>query len=1247
MPNFLFSRIKPLLFLSTAIFFTLAAHAQKNSQIWEALLHNKRDIALEMVGNLKYEGDIENALLKKIVEMENGIMTVDRDFVSTIANYDDYENYLFSNWILPYFFSEYLDNGFSEDTYKIPHLVDASKINNSTVKNGLYYLQAIAMRHQKKWEDYEERISKINAIREWEYCGVFENLNSSGIEMSYAPEEYVSPNTIFDAHSNGDAKWYTSGKDGDVYKFFTNHGEYGSGVHYAQSFIYSPIDQRVLVKLGKDGLIRLWVNDVLVLENDESYITELDSYTYAINLQKGVNRFLVKSASNSGTPYFILRLEDLKGNPLKNYNVSFKDRRYKKGTTQSVNPELIPHSIEAYFEKKLAESKGDVNLTKYCLFLTYYRNGRLNKALALLNDWSKQYPESSFIKANLIECHSVMGNTNEKSKVENNLKRKDPDYYLSLLLEFENFDELMNLDIEVYESTMKKIGTIVDYPFMKTSTDLMIYLRRVDMENMRLKLDELMVDTTVPSSIKPTFSEFYSSVFNDDDATITVLERFNDTEYNWEIIQYLAYYYEKQNRIEDVISLYEYCLDKFDEDNNVHYKLISILHDTGQFERSLPFIEQALQNYPNSRLFTKLKGNAYLQLNRTKEAIELYEKALRSKPSDHDLRSKINDLRNRKNPLNEFHIDDAYAYIDKTRNTITQNNYGLNVLLKQSNILAYKNGGGEYKTVMTYEITSQNGVDIFKEYSLGLYGDYTINKSELVKPDGDTVPADRNGSDLVFDELEIGDVVYIDYEAKYTRYGRFYNSYIFNHSFTGYHPTIKSTYRVLTHDKKINHEIFNGPVGYKSYPKEDLYVHEWEMNNVPGIPISEDYMPSYKDVTTRLSISSIDSWDEIATWYSDLVRKQLKFDEVVENEFNSIFPKGYRHLSETERAKRIYYYITDHLNYSHVSFKQSGFVPQKPSKTINTKLGDCKDFSSLFLVLAQQAELDAKLVLILTSDYGKNELVLPSTDFNHCIVKVTMDGTEQFLELTDKYLPFRSLPMSLRDATALEIPFDSSKKSKSELFRLKDQPRQESLMESSYVLDLDKTTSTIELTYKVSGHLGSYYIGTFDQQKDKLLEDTISQEISNMSSEPVQLIGIENVSFEKEKGIVEYTTKLTSKLKINKVGELFMFKIPYFLTPYDRSIIQPESRSYPIDYKQYENSDSYKETMLVRIKENEKFVEIPENVKYQFKEHSFSVNYELLKPNSITTVEYAEFKDYVTKVLDARDNLISFNLDNN
>lgn len=1240
------------------IFFLLQtnAHSQDKNAIWQKLHNNEREEALQLINTIDAKNDIESFILKKLVLLENGSMQCNPKEIEALVKYENYENYLFSNWKIPYVFNDYLDHGFDIYNIAAAQSISASKIKNTTVKNGLYYLQAVTKRYQYKQEEYKELMGKINSIRDWEHCGVFENLNSSGIDISYPPENNASPNAIFDARSKGEVSWYMPRKNNEVYQFFTNHSEYGAGVHYAQTFIQSPKTQRVRLKLGKSGLIRVYINDVLIVEEDDSYVTEMDAYTYELNLQKGVNRVLIKSASKGGDPYFILRLEDINGKEIEGLNITFKNRNYVKSDLKSINPVYIPHKIETFFETRLLKNIGDTNLNKFCLFLTYTRNGRYENAIMLLEEWLNIYPNSSFIKSCLMSCYEEIGDETTLKKIQDNVLRLDPKYYLSIMHDFENMDDIMNLDIQAYEAKFKEIRDATDYSYMKTFAEFMILLRQGNKDKLKEILQDLLINEDLPSSIKLTFLDFYASLFNDDDKVIEILEEYNKDGYDYTNIGYLAYYYKKQNRNEEAIQLYLKSLKDYGYDNNIYYDLINLLHGVGEYKRSLSYIDEAIKNFPNTYIFTKFKGNALLQLDKKQEAIELYNLAYTRKPSDSKLRKTIYDLQNKKNPLEQFHLKNAYEYIKQNRGKIKNNNYGLNELLNQTDILSYKNGGGEYRVTLLYEITSQNGIDIFKEYNLGLYGNYSILKSEAVKLNGDTAPAEKNGADLVFANLAIGDVIYIDYLKHYSNSGRFYRDYIFSTNFGGYHPSLKKVYRLLTKDKKVNFSVENGEVTYKNYKEDNLYVHEWEVLNDAGLPVSEDYKPTYVDVVNRLNISSIEQWSEIANWYSDLVRKQLRLDDVVEKTFNDIFPKGVKNITETERAKKIYYYITDNLNYSHVNFRQSGFVPQKPSKTIKTQLGDCKDFSALFLVLAKKAGLKGNMVLILTSDKGKNKLVLPSSDFNHCIVKVEIEGKEQFLELTDKYLPYRALPMSLREATGLVIPYESSTvNNKYNLFHFKDELRILSHFKNEYVIDIKPNESIIDLKTSITGHLASFYIETLQNEKGNILKEKLQEEILNRASEPINLISIDEIDINRDNASASYKSKLKLDLKINKIGELSAFKIPHFFNAYTRSIVNLEKRSYPISYIKYENADSYEENIILKLEENKKFIEIPENVNYKFKEHEFSVVYKLLKINelrvsitskvnssSIQPEEYKEFKEFVEKVLDTRETFIVF-----
>ena len=54
-------------------------------------------------------------------------------------------------------------------------------------------------------------------------CGVFENLNSSGLDTEYEPELYAKDDKLFDANSNGLVGWFIpKTKSTQGYQYFVN-----------------------------------------------------------------------------------------------------------------------------------------------------------------------------------------------------------------------------------------------------------------------------------------------------------------------------------------------------------------------------------------------------------------------------------------------------------------------------------------------------------------------------------------------------------------------------------------------------------------------------------------------------------------------------------------------------------------------------------------------------------------------------------------------------------------------------------------------------------------------------------------------------------------------------------------------------------------------------------------------------------------------------------------------------------------
>ena len=89
-----------------------------------------------------------------------------------------------------------------------------------------------------RYENFIKSFNELGAITQWQFCGVFENLNSSGLDMN------MNQNCMRKM-INFLMQIATVKLDGTTQKklcklglyFFSNESEYGNGIIYAQTFI--------------------------------------------------------------------------------------------------------------------------------------------------------------------------------------------------------------------------------------------------------------------------------------------------------------------------------------------------------------------------------------------------------------------------------------------------------------------------------------------------------------------------------------------------------------------------------------------------------------------------------------------------------------------------------------------------------------------------------------------------------------------------------------------------------------------------------------------------------------------------------------------------------------------------------------------------------------------------------------------------------------------------------------------------
>jgi predicted Zn-dependent protease len=1230
--------------------------AQNSQKAWDLLLNNKREEARKLFDKdlkAKMGSDIELLILDGMIEHQRGKMLFDEKFVQDLSKFKDGNNYMYSLWYYPFMIGSVSNDGVNDLTYrKIDFLASADAYKNDP---HVIYTKATFDRRRLNYAGYNEYIKQLNPIVKWQFCGVFENMNGSGLDTEYEPEYYAKNDKTFNANSNGVVNWYVPQiPQNEGVHFYINEGEYGNGIIYAQTFIESDADREVLLDLGSSGPLKVFVNDVEAFVNDKINTTDLNAFNLKFNLKKGMNRLVIKSSTDGGNDYFFAALTDVSHNQIPSLAFHDSYQPYTQATPADVNALEVNPAFEEFLSQKV-KSSPEKAIYKILLFDAYMNNHKAEKAHDAIKDLWEKYPGSSMLALKMIQYYTIMEDDQKVEELVKSVMVNDEDYFYSIIkkTQEDNWIEESNInELERYRDKAKKLqsehfGILYDY---------FIALRNSDVDLVIKKMEEILDKSYHNELFTSSFSQLYTSLKNDKAKTIGILEDLVSKRENVSAQNSLINYYNSTGRKDDAKKIVATRIEHYPYFNYVYDDAVEFANNENNYEESLKYTDIGLKNFPYSFKLMEQKGREYNYLKKTAEAEKAFKQSLIYNSSNTSLRKTMYDITKVPDEIEQVSTKDIYTLIKQRRNSKMHSDYGVNVLLDEYIVNIFPEGGKKAKTTYLYEVIAESGIDELKEYEIG--GNHlNIIKAEIVKPDGSIVPGEKNYDTVVFTNLKVNDVVYLEYETADNGYGRFYKDFNIAYYFNGVYPSQQTIFGIIhPADTKFAFDITNGNVPSKTKNLNGRTYISWEQKNIPVMPLYEDFSPNYTDLANQIRVSSIKSWADISNWYADLVKKNMKMDYVSIKTYDEIFPQGATGLSQEEIAYRIYKYIGENITYSSLDFRQSGYVPQKPSKTISTKLGDCKDLSTLFVAMAQRAGLKANLVLVQTNDNGIEALKLPAISFNHCIVKVAIDGKEYFLEMTNNYLPFKAMPLSLYKAKALVISFDKSENEKSGLINLPFDNALKNVAQTQTIVTIEDNVKKYTNTHTIKGGNKSYYNELFsaatteDYRKKEFEED-----INNRLNKVISLESVKLISNERFKDEIKYETKFSISEKLQSVGSLKILEVPYIDKIYTRDIISNENRNYDIDYSSFEHVNEYDTEVILNIAEGKKFSEVPESRDIAYKNHLYKIKYELLSPNSlkvtrqvitpwdnIKTTEYAAFKKFVEEVIAAEEEIIGF-----
>ena len=1252
------STMRVLLCCIAFVAVTTQTHAGDYEKAWEALHKNDKVHAYELFRKvLKSDPAHKQNAYAALILLESydgrGDTFLER-YPSPFTVISDLNPYTYALWFTDGIFGAYgIKKGRQLDNLNT--VITDPRFNGSLHAAAKYY-KGLHHLIGKQMKESADLYSQIGALANWQFVGSFDNISGSGFNKDYGPLKEPATGKGFTSYNNTHIDWFKPVvTDNAGWMFVGTLFPATNSVGYAQTFVNSPVDQDAILCLGGSGSLKAWMNDKLLIAEEDEISTELDKFNVRVHLKKGYNRVLVQIGFTNPGANFIVRLTDDKYETLKGITTTEKVATYPVDKSADV-PELLPHFAEAYFKKQAEKYPGDP-IYAILLAKVYNRNQQYDKSKDALFKFFEKNPGDPLLAYQYLECLSSKYDRTDISALVEMLKQIDPDNTLVMQGHESDLE-----DEKKWSDALEVVNTLEarEGPSVWTVSKKMYLhanLQHVDsMVTLLKKAYELYPDNYDIAMGMYAYNQ--KMVRNPAEAT-KILEKYAAGHNNTKVCEQLAEDYFQQNEPEKGLATLRDIIQTAPYEMYVYSPIISHFFAAQQYDSAIHYleIEHAISPYDSNPLGTI--ATCYLQKGDKEKALDYYRRALALYAGGTTYREKIRELQNKPDVFSFFPKMDYYAAINKDLKAPQDTARSFYYVFDEQNVVLYAEGASEQVTNTAVYINKKDAIDQWKEISIpynSTYSDLTIIKAEVVKANGTKITAETYDNDMVFTRLEPGDVIYYNYKVSNFGIGRLGREFWDKFYFQASVPTKLARYSVMVAAPlSINYVMKNADeVKPVESQHEDFHMYTWEMKNVPAFK-DEFYSPSLGDVGKVLHVSTVKSWDVIAEWYSDVTRQQSKENFDVLKTVQKIFPNGEADkLSNDEKAKRIYNFIEQNISYSSVAFRQGAYIPQRASKTLNTRLGDCKDVSTLFVSLARKVGLDANLVLVSTRRNGQEGMVLPSMEFNHCIARFKDGDKYRYLELTDNQLPYSALPQNDVGAQILNIPFNYDTKETISL--LKPEGKNEVSLNRQTKIQVGATDLKVKTILTVTGEVASVMRSRFAGKDEEEMRKALQQSAASHFKNPVSLDSFDVANLDNLGDSVTIGTVYSVKNEVIGVGDINMIKPPFMDVIATSDVFNNEPRQYPFEYWQYENADHYTSELELELPAGKVFDQVPSDVKATFRDMKYELTYNKVAPgkliinrrfltniiDNIPASEVGQMKDFFNLIVNAEQKYISF-----
>ncbi|MFM9947306.1 MAG: DUF3857 domain-containing protein [Saprospiraceae bacterium] len=1249
--------MRKLIFLIFISFISFDIQAALPDAVWRALEKQDRKLARTLLEaalkteETKVDAAMTLALLNLLEAKRDNLDLMKM----ALPAMEDPSSYLFALW-----FSDAVVDGLGKKDKAheqfLEMLIKNTNLNESIRASATYTLgfqRLLSNDYKSAWKTW----AGVQSLKDWQFVGPFDNISGSGFNKNFDPIQQPQPQASFKSATNSNINWFTPNDiKMDPWLSPIYYVPVSQGVVFAQTFVISPDDRTVILASGYSGDCKLWVNDQQVLELEEELKTELDYFKRSVRLKKGANRILIQLGFTYKTDYpnFIVRLLDENMKPAQGLTHSSIYQPYNKASKDDFG-DPVPHFAEAFFEKKIKEQPTNI-LNYLMLSKVYYRSGENNKAIEVLHRAEKLSPNNILVHQALIENYSIIGNRTEILKQLEHIRTLDASLPMIVVYDLEQ-----HLENENYDDAAKQLEQLKMLTGDDSENFFNYQIRLYGAKKDYAALLECIEKAYNKYPENPDYAIYNYRIAKNTSQQATLpayqLEEYLKNNFNDVVFQTLIDEYIRLGNKPKVENLLKKRIEMFSEELSFISALAGFYFQLKNYTKALEYTDMKLKNAPFYAEAWLEKGYIKEVMKRKQEAIADFEKAIHYDPNLFDAREKLRELQGKEPLLSYFKKDDAYDIIQKQLQSALSTDDNYEYIFDERNFVAFAEGASVEYNLLSIRMLNESGVQNWKETSIGYNGArqrLVIEKAETIKKNGQKIAAEQNGNEIVFPSLEVGDAILIIYKNENYTSGKLSKEFWDSRIFNDFAPVKAAVYRLLVPvGFEYNMDSRNIDVQPVETDLGDFTMKTWKFENLSKSK-DEVLMPPLGEVGMSLQLTSVDSWRIISEWYHDLAlplgRENFNINRVYEEIFS-----GKNIESDFEKARVIYDYLCQNIRYSSVSFRQSNFVPQKPMTTISTQLGDCKDLSLLYHVLAKKAGLHTHLVLVNTRDNGENTLRTPSLNFNHCIVKIDLKDQTLFQELTSEKLPFGAVPNTIANAQALVIPNSKDDPEGAALIHIPSKPVHPTHLIRKTTVKINSKDLQVKTSLTTTGNSASEYRYHFSGLTKERIDETMENLVAQPFKNHLQLGTYSFEKLESRDPSFTYHVDFEVENEVMLIGGMKAAKLPFFETIFSLSNFPNEERVYPIQYWLYETADFYETEIIYQLPEGSEIVEIPEDVAINDDYIQYSLQSEKLngnsvkvlrkvttKKNTIPAEQYKHFRETVKKIIEAEDKYLVF-----